>query len=159
MRFTHYILTAIQQQEAQQMSDTKVFFSGRSGIGRRAKAQVLTLACVLVVVSGLGCASLAPKADPIHAAYLAAATADVVATQQALDRGGQEVNPLLGSQPSTIKLVGVKAAGWFAARSLESYLESRMNRQLKWWERVIVWGAPIGVQTWAAYHNSNVARR
>ena len=80
-------------------------------------------------------------------------------TQQALDRGAVEVNPLLGGQPSTGKLVALKAAGWFAVSSLESYLEKRMNRSLRWWERAIVWGAPIGVQSWAAYQNSNVARR
>jgi hypothetical protein len=126
--------------------------------GNHARASVLALLSALVVLNGLGCASVAPKADPVHAAYIATATADVLTTQQALGRGGQEANPLLGSQPSTAKLAGIKVAGWFAARSLESYLEGRMNRRLKWWERVIVWGAPIGVQTWAAYHNSTVAR-
>jgi hypothetical protein len=119
---------------------------------------VLALLITLIALNGLGCASVAPKADPVHAAYMATATADIVTTQQALGRGGHEINPLLGSQPSTAKLAGMKVAGWFAARSLESYLEGRMKRQLKWWERIIVWGAPIGVQTWAAYNNSTVGK-
>ena len=140
------------------MSNSRCFSQCRPGRGNHARASVLALLSALIVFNGLGCASVAPKADPVHAAYMATAVADVVTTQQALSRGGHEVNPLLGSQPSTAKLAGIKVAGWFAARSFESYLENRMKRQLKWWERVIVWGAPIGVQSWAAYHNSNVAR-
>lgn len=127
--------------------------------GSWARALVITLSCAFLTCLGSGCASMAPKADPMHAAYFATAAADVMTTQQALDRGAVEVNPLLGGQPSTGKLVALKAAGWFAVSSLESYLEKRMNRSLKWWERAIVWGAPIGVQSWAAYQNSNVARR
>jgi hypothetical protein len=122
------------------------------------RAAAVALVFTVFSLGSTGCASVTPKADPVHVAYFASATADVVTTQQALDRGAVEVNPLLGSQPSTGKLVAVKAAGWFAMNSLENYLEKRMNRSLKWWEKAFVWAAPIGIQSWAAYHNSRVAR-
>ena len=95
----------------------------------------------------------------MHGAYIATAAADVVATRQALDRGARETNVLLGSSPSTGAIVGLKMAGWVGLRSLEGYLEKRFHRPLEWWERLLLWGAPIGLQSWAAFNNNGTARR
>lgn len=110
----------------------------------------------LVTVSG--CASVAPRPEPTHVAYMAAAAADTISTQQALDRGGKEANPLLGSDPSGELMTGLKIGGFLGMRVLEEHIEDSLNREMKWWEKALLWAAPIGIQSYAAWHNSNVGR-
>jgi len=127
---------------------------------RIGKTQLLTLLALLVAsAAGSGCASMAPKADPTHAAYLATAAADVVTTEKALQAGGEETNPLLGDEPSTGSVVAVKAVGWFGLRGLEALIEKKVDRPLHWWERILIWSTPIALQTYASFQNADVARR
>lgn len=121
--------------------------------------QIAILAGLIALVAGSGCASMAPRANLAHIGYIAASAGDVVSTQRALSLGAVEANPLLGSNPSTPKLVAIKLAGWGGLRALEGLLERRAKRPLKWWEQAIVWAAPIGVTVWATANNNSVARR
>lgn len=125
---------------------------------RGSRIGVAVILAVLTMLAS-GCASMRPQADLAHAGYALSAAADVQSTQRALATGATEVNPLLGADPSTVKTVGLKAAGFFALRSIESTWESKLGRNLKWYEKILLWGIPIGLQSWAATHNSRVARR
>lgn len=124
---------------------------------RRPTAPLLLL--LAATITSTACASMAPRADPLHGAYIASAAADIVSTQGALDRGAKETNVFLGDSPSTGAIVALKTAGWLGLRALEIHVEKRLKRPLQWWERVLLWGAPIGLQTWAAFNNQSTARR
>lgn len=124
---------------------------------RRGVAAMAALAILTTLTTG--CASIRPRADIAHIGYAISAAADVHSTQQALATGADETNPLLGSNPSTAKVAALKTAGFLALRSLESSWERSLGRHLKWYEKILLWGVPIGLQTWAATHNAQVARR
>lgn len=113
----------------------------------------------IITIVGTGCASIQPRADIAHVAYGISAAADMHTTEQALAAGGQEINPLLGSDPSVAKVAALKTAGFIGLRSIETSWERKLGRGLKWYEKVLLWGLPIGLQTFAALNNSQVARR
>lgn len=113
----------------------------------------------IITILGTGCASIRPQADLAHVGYAISAAADAHTTQQALASGAQETNPLLGSDPSAAKVAALKTVGFVALRSIETSWERKLGRNLKWYEKVLLWGLPIGLQTFAALNNSQVARR
>ncbi len=125
-----------------------------SGAAHRLVAACL---CALLAVTGLGCASLAPRPTIAHAGFLAASTVDVISTQVALGAGAQERNPFMGSNPSVLKMTAVKMAGWSLLRTLENTVEKEIGRDLKWYEQVLFWVIPTGLTAWASAHNFGVA--
>lgn len=134
---------------------------GVGGTNRHRKLHrwVTAVTLSILTVLGTGCASIRPQADLAHIGYAVSAAADAHTTQQALATGAQEMNPLLGSDPSTAQVAALKTVGFVALRSIETSWERRLGRDLKWYEKVLLWGVPIGLQTWAATHNAQVARR
>ena len=115
----------------------------------------LAIAVLAITIFASGCASVRPQADPAHFAYLAAAAADTATTQSALARGGTEMNPLLGENPSVGRVVALKAVTFMGLRSVENRWQRKLGRRLKWYEKALVWGLPIAVQGLAAKLNSD----
>jgi len=113
--------------------------------------------CGALAISSIGCASLAPRPTIAHAGFLAASTLDVVSTQKALGAGAQELNPIMGPNPSAMKMTAVKMAGWSLLRTLENTVEKEIGRDLKWYEQVLFWAIPTGLTAWASAHNFEVA--
>jgi len=71
----------------------------------------------------------------------AAKSADILTTRSLIERGGVELNPLLGRHPSTSRQVGVNAA-FFAAQTLTFYLTERSSRRwVRWTGRAWMAGA------------------
>ncbi len=105
-----------------------------------------------------GCASMAPRATPADIGYWGTATADIVSTQAALDRGAVELNSLMGESPSAAKMMIFKTAGYGLMRALENVLVGEIGEPLKWWQQFLVWLPAIGLQTWATINNHGVAR-
>jgi hypothetical protein len=127
--------------------------------GRRVRKISAGLVAVTLLVASTGCASIRPQMDVAHIGYMASAAADISTTNKALASGATEMNPLLGSNPTTGRMAAVKTAGFFALRRIETSWERKLRRPLKWYEKALLWGLPIAVQSLAAVHNSNVARR
>ena len=125
--------------------------------GTRRAIAGLTIAVLLIATTG--CASIRPQLDVAHMGYMASAAADISTTNSALQSGATEMNPLLGSNPSTSRMAAVKTAGFFALRRIETSWQTKLRRPLKWYEKALLWGIPIAMQSWAAVHNSNVANR
>lgn len=153
--FGRCIAVSMQCQDAATAARRRAHEAIRGPLGR----QACVLLIVFVMLAGAGCASLAPKASPSHAAYLASSAGDVISTERALAAGAREANPLLGENPSTPKLIGVKVATWAGLRAFEEALEREFGRDLKWWEQAILWAVPAGLQTWATFRNMGVADR
>lgn len=132
--------------------------STQTGIGHLPCRAAATVAAMLLACAAMtGCASMMPR-HLEHGAFIVTATADVVHTTAALDRGAQELNPLLGDRPGIRTLIGAKVLSWAVVVEIESAIEQAKGRLLHWWERVLLWAFPIGLNAWAAVHNAGVCR-
>lgn len=128
--------------------------SERSG----APLAVLVLLCgLLALVPAIGCASIAPRPTVAHGAFLGVSTLDVISTQKALAAGAQEINPLLGDNPTALKMTAVKMVGWSLLRTIENTVEKEIGRDLRWYEQILFWAIPTGLTAWASAHNFGVA--
>ncbi len=126
-------------------------------VGRAVHRLVAASLCAALAISGIGCASLAPRPSVGHAGFLAVSTLDVVSTQRALAAGAQEINPLMGSNPTALKMTAVKMVGWSLLRTIENTVEQEIGRDLRWYEQVLFWAIPTGLTAWASAHNFGVA--
>ena len=128
--------------------------------GRAIGRLVAACLCAILATAGIGCATLeplAPKANIGHAGFLAASTVDVISTQKALNAGAQELNPLMGTNPSPAKMTAVKMVGWSVLRTLENTVESEIGRNLRWYEQVFFWAIPTALTAWVSARNFDVA--
>lgn len=109
---------------------------------RRPRRLKLLAACLLLLFCPLARAQKelpdAPKPNDkkifiIGTAALAAAKSyDAITTQQLLNRGGVEMDPLFGRHPSSARIAGINAA-MFGAESFAFYLtEHSHKRWIRW---------------------------
>lgn len=94
---------------------------------------------------------------PIHAllaAMGAGQVADALTTRSAIERGGTETNPILGSDPSLLKLLGLKAAvGIPAGYALDRAYNTHPKLSMA------LAGLATAAGVGAAIHNSRVNRK
>ena len=114
---------------------------------RRAALVCLTLAAIVLAVMLTGCASHAaytPTDWAVLTCAVAGSSADVWTTEQALDGGGYERNPVFGSDPSDGKLIAGKVVALLACVA--------MGELEPTW-RVWMFGFLGGTGAAAAWHN------
>jgi len=114
--------------------------------------KILLIALVTLVLLP-GCASL-PKAKPwtkgekiLLVASILAAGADYYTTERCLDRGGSEMNPLIGEHPTDTQLF-LKGWGGYAGLIIITHYSG------KW--RPVFLGGLIVLNTGFAIHNSRL---
>jgi len=87
------------------------------------------------------------------AAALGGQTLDVASTRDGLSRGCYEMNPLLGRDPSTAQLIGLKALGLGFAYIMIEYMSPPEDRQLY---RTVGYSFFGAIGSAAAIHNYNL---
>ena len=105
--------------------------------------------CALIVVLS-GCAS-SNAGRLLNTGVAVSGVGDLVSTRQAIARGGYEMNPILGQgvwRQSLIKFVGVSVV--IAGAQIVERKQPVLAHILR--------GLAIGVQGWAAIHNTKVMR-
>lgn len=112
----------------------------------------LLLSFVLVLLFSVPAqAQTTERSTGLRIALVAAATADVVTTRIAIRNGGREANGLLtriiGPQPSTLKLVGVKLAAIGLIEASSAHLRRKGQHGLaraNYWIATLAWAWASG---------------